>query len=181
MDSTETAPLNGEAEAFRNMASQRAAATPAPGPVLAAFTAGPISVGNFSIRPVVASDWIIFQQIKSPWLEMALESTKPEGSQEETPWTEQDTWDSVWQFTHSPAECRALAAKGLQTWKDTVRADIGDSPEYSAHIDAISIAVQSQVVNHWKTRIAVVAKAEEDGVIKNFLDMSRVPKTVSAG
>lgn len=87
-------------------AEKEAGALPLPGPAGDAFSSGPIQVGEFSVRKVVAYDWRILQKLNNPHI-LALcgrtANVEPD---------EYSDWQLIWVLTHSLDEIDATLKKG---------------------------------------------------------------------
>ena len=82
-----------------------AGAMPAPGALATAFLTGPIEVGPYSVRKMVASDWLALQKIESGIMLNAGELDKPE-SLRVNYWTDQTNYELIWILTHTPTQVR---------------------------------------------------------------------------
>ena len=133
-------------------ARRRAAADPLPGPVAEAFLEGPITIGKWTIRRVVLSDWAILRGLKSPIIQQMLEMQKPLEIRETVPYTDEDGWEMIWQFTHTPAENRALLAKGRSVYRETAITEIGDAIEVGEG-ELIVQAVNQQIMRSFATAV----------------------------
>ena len=138
---------------LREEANRRAAATPLPGPLADAFLTDAIQVSeNLFVRRVVASDWSILQWLDSPIYKMILEIQKDESLREVISYADDEEWEMVWQFTHTPKEVRALKAKGRTVFKETCADEIGD--KYSLAITKKAVeAISKQILASFDTKI----------------------------
>ena len=155
-------------------AGRRAAATPLPGPLADAFGSNCIMVGTVAVRKIVNSDWSFFHKINSPLLEITKE--KATGGELDLKVTELQEAEIVWQFTHTPKQCRDLFEKGKDVWENTVRAEVDDAIDQPL-IRLIIMAVMEHIGQSWKTTLEYKAKLEEDGKLSFF----RESKTASDG
>lgn len=143
-------------------ANRRAAATPLPGALADAFLTDSIQVSdNLFVRRVVASDWSILQWLDSPIYKMILEVQKDEKIRESVSYTDDEEWEMVWQFTHSPKDVRSLKAKGREVFKETCASDIGDS--YSLVVTKKAVeAISKQILASFDTKIGFSSGDEPD-------------------
>ncbi len=155
-------------------AEKRANADPLPGPLADAFTNGPIKVGKWQVRQIVAYDWTIMKAINSPLFQQMLEADKPEGEQKETEFTEVQTYEICWQFTRSIEEVDAVFTKaghvGVTIAAKKAIAYQVTSPE---EIADILEAVTKQVMNAFATALKYKAEKEKDGETTFFQDSAK--------
>lgn len=130
-----------KAKAFfaKNDASLLAAATPLPGAAGEAFTSGPILCGKWTVRKIVAGDWITFQKIGSALISVAAELDKPEEERRDL-WDDQTDCELVWILSHTREEVRAAMQPGVEVFKKRCAAetaDILDAFEYQQLCQAV--------------------------------------------
>lgn len=139
-------------------ANRRAAATPLPGPLSDAFLTDAIDCGNgLVVRRIVASDWIILQWLDSPLYKMALEAQKDESIKEEVDYQESEGYEMIWQFTHTPKQCRELKAKGREAFTETAYSEIGDAHKPQDLAKAIQ-AIGKQIAASFETKVSFEAE-----------------------
>src|ERR1017187_6604772 len=129
------------AAGLREEANKRAAADPLPGPLADAFLKGAIPWGDGRfVRRVVASDWKILKGLDSPIFRQILEPQKDPTLREETVYSDEEQWEMCWQFTHSPADNRALMAKGRPAYRAEAEkwADETDLTDMAFIVDSIT-------------------------------------------
>jgi hypothetical protein len=138
---------------LREEAAKRANATPLPGALSDAFLTDSIPVSaNILVRRVVASDWPLMQWLDSPIYKMFLEMMKEEAIREAVSFTDEEEWEMMWQFTHTPQQCRDLKAKGREAFRATAVAEIGDSMSKIETAEGVA-AISQQVVKSFGTKI----------------------------
>lgn len=122
----------------------RASADPAPGPIMEAFSDGITRICGLSVRRVVASDWMMLKALNSPIYRQLLELQKPLEIREEVPFSDEEGWEMICQFTHTPAQNRAQLAKGRDNYREWAIQETADTLKME---DAASViaAVQSQI------------------------------------
>jgi len=76
-----------------------AAASPLPGPMLEAFRNQPVEVAGIKLRPLVARDIATLKELGSPFIEHLLELSRPVDQRKETPWTDEQAFESIYLFT----------------------------------------------------------------------------------
>ena len=156
---------------LREEANRRAAATPLPGALSDAFLTDAIHVADgLDVRRVVASDWSILQWLDSPIYKMILEVQKDEKLRDAVSYTDEEEWEMVWQFTHSPKDVRALKAKGREVFKETCAAEIGDKYKLTETKQAVE-AISKQILASFDTKIGFT-DGDGDSSKKNTPAMS---------
>lgn len=158
-------------------ATDRAAATPLPGPLANAFGPGTIEVCGVKVRKFMAADWEIFQMIKSPVLDMVLEWEKPEGARDAITSSNTQEWEMVYQFTHSCAEVYALVEKDREAFHKLCVEQVGLNEAFADKLSPIIAAVMEQFKRHVETRVKFMAEAKEQGEITFFRDTKASPTT----
>ena len=131
-------------------ARRRAAADPLPGPMAQVFLENSITIGSHTIRRIVLSDWAILRGLKSPIIAQMLELQKPLETREEVPYSDEDGWEMIWQFSHTPSENRALLAKGRDAYREQAITEIGDKIEVGQGALIVE-AVQRQIMASFAT------------------------------
>ncbi|MDE2097606.1 MAG: hypothetical protein KGL39_10195 [Patescibacteria group bacterium] len=117
---------------LRQEAMKRAAADPLPGPLSDAFLKDAVDVGKgIFVRRVVASDWHILKALNSPILRQLLELQKDETLREETEYSDLEQAEMVYQFTHSPKQCRELLKMGREIFSSTSQDYCDTSVDFS--------------------------------------------------
>ena len=145
---------------LREESNKRAAADPLPGPLADAFLKGAIPWGDGRfVRRVVASDWKILKALDSPIFRQMLEAQKKPELREETVYSDEDQWEMCWQFTHTPAENRALIAKGREAYRAAAEtwADETDLTDMAFIVDSIT----KLLVSSSNTRVGFGSSAEK--------------------
>ena len=138
---------------LRKESNKRAEATPLPSVLADAFLNGAIDVGdNVKVRRAVASDWPLIQWLNSPLFKLLLEIQKDESLREEVPYTDEEEWEMCWQFTHTPAQCRELKAKGREAFREVAVAEIGDNMQMGVQKNVV-MAITQQVAASFGTKI----------------------------
>ena len=81
------------------------------------------SIGDVIIRPMVAYDINIFKLINSPFYQIIMgDKVKEEDNQLFA--SEEESYEMIFQFTHSPKICYELFKKGKDAYKDKVMEDV---------------------------------------------------------
>jgi|ERR1035437_38648 hypothetical protein len=112
---------------MESMANERATREPLPGAYNNAFTTEPLtvktSIGDVVIRPMVSYDINIFKLINSPFYSIMMGDTVT-ASDNQLFATEEESYEMIFQFTHSPKECYQLFKKGKDAYRDKVMEDV---------------------------------------------------------
>lgn len=158
---------------LKSMAAGRASATPLPGPLASAFTAGDIKAGEYSVRRIVLADWRIFDIVDSPLVRMMLELQKPEKEQEQVVTTADEDAMLCYQFTRPAREVYERLTKDgkavvIEQAKDIFLFGDGDSTT------VITNAIMEQFGRHMKTRLEYATQQKESGEI-SFLSPTPTP------
>ena len=142
----ETTPEQAAVDAgLRDESQKRAAADPLPGPLSDAFLKGAIRISrDVAVRRIVASDWHILKGLDSPILRQLLELQKDESLREETAYSDVEQCEMVYQFTHTPKECRELLAQGRNLFKAKAE-DYCDDQINFAQMPQIIAAITKQL------------------------------------
>lgn len=179
-DTTEPAPDNSgfvspadfppgyvERAAAAVKGGHEAASDPLPGPLLAAFLPESLRAAGFELRPVVASDWAVLKRIQSPLLtelkRASLLKEHPELATEKTTFSEEEMWELLYLWTHSPRESRALLAKGPEAYREAAM-QVADklSPRVINEAQAIVDALFGNLLRSLSTQVGH-APAGDDG------------------
>lgn len=112
---------------MESMANDRAVREPLPGPAEEIFNTEPLAVKlsnneEVIIRPMVAFDISIFKKINSPFYRILMDD-KTEGKQSLFA-DEEESYELVYQFTHSPKEAYQLFKKSVEVYKDKVMEEV---------------------------------------------------------
>ncbi len=178
-ETVETLPPEKAREyAWKREAEARASADPLPGPLGDAFAADAIMVGNIGVRKIVASDWQFFKKINSPVLRVVQEILQNPNSELNLEVDPAEYWAVVWQFTHTPKQCRDAFAKGEDDFRALVAEEVGDSQD-EAIVNLIIAAVMEQIKRSWSTALQYKSGMEKDEGI-NF-PQAGASKMASAG
>lgn len=152
----------------RREASERAAATPLPGPLADAFSIAPeIKVGNYKVRAFLECDFEFLKALEHPLYEILIDlwqNTKtathdffPRG---------QHGWEICYLFTHAADEVEALLKAGAQAFKDAAKKEFGRMP--TAAIAALNKAANQQCLIAFSTTINYGAsESPDEGSKKN--------------
>lgn len=145
-------------------AAPRANNDPLPGALNDAFSQDAIDVDGVLVRKVVAGDWIILKQIKSPLYEMQL-GEKPE----EIKSTEEEDMELLFQFTRPIQEVRKVLAKGRDYFREQALQNISDKLE-PEQITKIVGAVTTQFQRYYATRLKYIQESQSEGkeTVVNF-------------
>lgn len=103
--------LHNKAIAKQNAASE-VGALPLPGPLRDTFPEQSTQVSEFTVRPMVASDWAVLQKIDSAIIAQAMQGAKPEAERKEIPITFEDMICACYIFTREPRIAWNDLAKG---------------------------------------------------------------------
>lgn len=111
-----------------SMANERAAREPLPGAYGDVFDTQPIqvhtSVGDVTIRPMVAYDINIFKLINSPFYQIMMGDKVQRSVDNQLFATEEESYEMIFQFTHSPKVCYELFKKGKDAYRDKVMEEV---------------------------------------------------------
>lgn len=162
---------------LERLAEKRANADPLPGPLADAFTNGPIKVGKWSVRQLVAYDWTIMKAINSPLYQQMLEADKPEGEQSDTDFTDLQGYEICWQFTRPIGDVDAVFTKGGHVGVSIASKNAMAFECQPYEIADIINAVTRQVTNAFATALKYKADKEKDGDTTFFRDSEKPPAT----
>ena len=113
---------------LESMANDRAAKEPLPGAYADAFNTEPLtvktSIGDVVIRPMVAYDINIFKLINSPFYQIMLGDKIDKNITNQLFTSEEESYEMIYQFTHTPKECYQLFKKGKEAYKDKVMEEV---------------------------------------------------------
>lgn len=127
----------------RANAEVSAADKPLPGAAGEAFTEGPIQIGPYTVRKLVAGDWRTLQRIQNGLMLLNAEMEKPEAERREV-WDDQTDAELIWLLIHSRDEIRAALMPGVDAFKRKCMAETLD--EMPGHIvGKLCDAVQEQI------------------------------------
>ncbi len=155
----------------------RASGDPFPGPLAEAFCKTSITVGEWKIRKIVASDWVAFKQLNSPLLRFVLdiqqgvEDLKFEAE-------ESELWALCWQMMHNPKQVRELMAQGVEAFNAKAQEEIGDHLETS-QVTLIVRAIIEHLRRSWETVVKYASDMQEKEGITFFPDSGASPRTGS--
>ena len=117
-----------ESAKMESLSNERAAREPLPGPAADIFNNTPLivktSIGDVTIRPMVAYDINIFKLINSPFYQIMMGDTPDKAIVNQLFTTEEESYEMIFQFTHSPKICYELFKKGKDAYKDKVMEEI---------------------------------------------------------
>lgn len=169
-----------EQSRIKMLAQKRASADPLPGPLAEAFIPGGIKVGEFTIRKIVASDWIILKQIGSPLHKQMLEWRQNPKNPTNVEMDEQQEKELCYQFTRPVVEVREMLAAGSEAFQSAVTSEIGDKVDVH-NIKIMALAVMEQVARSWSTAVEYASNLKEEGEIRFFQEAEESKATASAG
>jgi hypothetical protein len=113
---------------MESMSNERAAHEPLPGPATYIFNVEPLTVKistgeEITIRPMVSFDINIFKTINSPFYEIIMQ-TEAKEAMTKLFTSEEESYEMIYQFTHSPKQIYYLFKKGLEVFKDAVMEEV---------------------------------------------------------
>ena len=169
------APLTDHAKEVlaTRAAEQEAGALPLPGPAGDAFSTGPIQVGEFSVRKIVAYDWRILQRLNNS----LLRQLSAVGNGEAVESDDDSEWQLIWILTHTVDEVdEALKAGDFSRF---CRNEIGglDGPLVAALCEAVTEQIRRSVA----TAIKYGEKTKEGEKKITQLDMDTLPMASAGG
>jgi len=113
---------------LESAANERAAKEPLPSIVEEAFSNEPLvvktSLGDVTIRPMVAYDINIFKAINSPFYQIMMGDKTNVTSTDQLFENEEESYEVVYQFTHPPKEVYQLFKQGKNAFKDKVMEEV---------------------------------------------------------
>lgn len=113
---------------MESMSNERASKEPLPGPTQDFFMterlAVKTSIGNVIIRPLVVFDITIFKMIDSPLYKILMGDITPDANNNTLFAGEEESYELIYQFTHSPKQCYDLIKKGKDSFKDKVLEEV---------------------------------------------------------
>lgn len=155
-------------------ASARANGDPFPGPLAEAFCKGAIAVGEYRVRKVTASDWVILRQIESPLIALVEEIHQEPGKAPEIAITDTQEWELCFQFTRPQQDSRDLLSLGRQHFTDAAIGFADNATDMD--IKMICRVVIEQLRRSWETALKHKQDLEEKEGI-SFLAQPPAPKT----
>jgi hypothetical protein len=135
-------------------AMSEAGALPAPGPLAAALTATPRTIGPWTLRPFTYMDWVILQMLGSPLIQYLTRA----GQEESAPRGDitVDVIEAIYLLTRPARESLALFARGRETYRIQALQTVLETPGYdpvtvneaSAHICESMVAALQTLISH---------------------------------
>ena len=125
---------------MESMSNDRAAREPLPGPTNNAFINEPLfvetTIGNVTIRPMVAFDINIFKLINSPFYKLLMGDISAANDQMPFFTSEEESYELIYQFTHPIKEVYQLFKKGSEQFRDRVFEEVAFiySPKEAANL-----------------------------------------------
>jgi hypothetical protein len=153
-------------------AEKEAGALPLPGPAGDAFSSGPIQVGEFSVRKVVAYDWRILQKLNNS----LLRQLSAVGNGQQIDSDDDSEWQLIWILTHTLDEVDAALKAG--NFNAKCRNEIGglDGPL----VTELCEAVMEQIKRSVSTALKYAEKS--DAAEKKITQLATdIQQTASAG
>lgn len=134
--------------AARVTAIEHASANPLPGPLLDAYAHVPQEIAGFKIRALVHYDFVLLKQLDSPLLQQLAAAApasaggdSPAGrtaAAGRTPFTDEQSYDMIWQFCRHPREVRAELAAYTRQARAELAAKAGGA-SVPASLDPASV------------------------------------------
>lgn len=165
-----------------------ASVTPLPGPLADAFDPATTTVTDLqghpiTIRPFCHYDFLLLQKLNSPLLhQLRAAATRREGDPDpSTPFSDEDAYELVFQFSMPAREAAAAFAKGRQSFRQAALERIG----FSCGIVEVNLLVQAVIAElrrAFSTAIrytASSASSAESGTV--FFQPPPIQTTASAG
>lgn len=151
----------------RHAAMAAAAAEPFPGPLKDAFAAGPIRLGDYTVREFVPMDAAILRRIDSPFYRQILEILKPKEQRQPTPVADADEWAVIYLFTRSCAEAESKLNEGAAAFAQAARAAFAHNPRVNLGLyQELAEACAGRIVAAFHTALAYKsARADGDGTV----------------
>lgn len=178
MSTNGTSLSKTELHDLKLQAAGRANASPFPGPLKEAFVDGDIQVGQYKVRKVVAFDWIVFEAINSPLLELVKSARQNPKEAAQADISMKDQCAICWQFTRSADEVDEVLQKGVDEVHRRVKEDFAKRASMS-DIALLTDAVVKQIQTMWATAQGHSANGQGDTTF--FPEREIIPKTVPAG
>ena len=153
-------------------AEQAAGALPLPGSVGDAFSTGPIQVGQFSVRKIVAYDWRILQRLNNS----LLRQLSTVGSDNPVESDDDSEWQLIWILTHTLDEVDHALKQG--NFDSLCRNEIGglDSPIVVQLMDAVVEQIRRSI-----STVLSYSEKEQEGEKKITAPAFNTPPMASAG
>jgi hypothetical protein len=149
--------LDAEALQRRQPHLRRANAEPLPGPLATAFTLDELKVFGFTLRPVVASDFILLKRLNSPLYRQTFALAEharqikageipPDAAAPATQYDDEECVEMIYQFTRPLAEVRAALQRGREKFRETALTAVTDAIPI-AQMDAYPRLVTTVIEN----------------------------------
>jgi hypothetical protein len=154
-------------------AAREAGALPLPGAAGDAFSTGPIQVGEFSVRKIVAYDWRILQKLNNSLVKQLSAMSVGQSAADSD---DDSEWQLIWILTHTLDEVdTALKAGGFES---RCRNEIGGLD--GGLVSGLCEAVQEQIRRSISTALKYSEKSNEGEKKITRLDTD-TPPMVSVG
>ena len=123
-DALEATKPKIEEAVMHSLSNERASREPLPSVAETLFDNNPLtvktSIGEVVIRPMVAYDINIFKLINSPFYRIMLGDKTNENDPNQLFADDEESYELIYQFTHSPKETYKLFKNGKEVYKDKV-------------------------------------------------------------
>jgi hypothetical protein len=187
--------LRRDAEALqrRQPHIRRANAEPLPGPLSQAFTLDELKQFGFTIRPVVASDFILLKRLDSPLYrqtfalaeharQIKAQEIPPDAQPPVTKYDDEECVEMIYQFTRPLEEVRRVLKRGRDHFRETALATITDAIPI-AQMDAYPRLVTTVIENFTAAFSTAVeyGASEKDGDETVFTTPPGANATASVG
>jgi hypothetical protein len=165
-------------QAEYNNIVRESAADPAPGPLARALLPDPIVVEGISLRPLVASDFVVLKRLDNALHHLVRELAKPIPERKQPPFPEEDVIEASFLLATPPQIARTALASGREIYRESAM-------RFGDKLNPLSIglfrdALVNSLVRSTETWLAYHAPEPKEGEVFTPTQLG-APTTVSAG
>jgi len=165
----------------RVAATAQANADPLPGPLADVFGHVPQTIAGLTVRPLVHYDFVLLKKLGSPLLDQLSKVGSGDEGKSETPFTDEQGYEMIYQFTRPAKLAAAVLARGREVFAQAALEEIGMSLG-PVDVAALVVAVQREFVRAFSTAVKYGSPAPdvESGTVFS-VPPAEAPATASAG
>lgn len=165
----------------RVAATAQANADPLPGPLADAFAHVPQTIAGLTVRPLVHYDFVLLKRLGSPLLEQLSKVGSGDQVKSETPFTDEQGYEMIYQFTRPAKLAAVVLARGREVFAQAALEEIGMALG-PVDVAALVVAVQREFIRAFSTAVKYgsPAPAAEAGTVFS-VPPAEAPTTASAG
>ena len=167
----------------RGIHTDRANATPNPGPTAKAFGPKwtPIGDTGVRVRAIVSADWDRLTTLSSPLIAFSVDrATGQQADAANFTMTSQDKWNACYLFTHPAADCRGLLEDGTEKFCWASEVEIGESWS-DAMVNMVVLVITAKIKESWDTAVGYANQLEQKGEVHFFREVGATPTTGLGG